>query len=529
MTKLNGYIILILIASLILIPLFFVLGAKYGKNKEKQLQKIARKTAENIMEEAIKAAEQDARFLMIEANEKIRSMEQQQQKNWDSKEFDIKQQEANAEFKLRELALKEEQIKKIADIQKDKEEQLKLTEGALKAMTVELDINRRAFEKNQTKELMKIAQLTIEEARVKIMELAQQESRKDIAKFVKEEEAKARYNIAQRAKQLLVQSMQRYTTKVATEKTVSIVNLPTDDIKGRLIGREGRNIRSIETLTGVDLIIDDTPEIIVISSFDPIRRELARLVVQELVNDGRIHPGRIEDIYRTKQEELEQSLIEYGEKTLLDMNLGSMDEGLIKLLGKLHFRTSYGQNILQHSMEVGYIASIIAAELGEDVTMAKRAGLLHDIGKAVDFEYEGSHVDLGVSIARKHQEDDIVINAIASHHGDVPATSIIAEIVAIADGISATRPGARRESLELYIKRLIDLEKLTNEFEGVDKSYAIQAGREIRVLINPDVIDDQDAQILAHDIRKKIEENMQYPGTIKITVIREVRAVDIAK
>ena len=323
--------------------------------------------------------------------------------------------------------------------------------------------------------------------------------------------------------------MQKYAGDVAGEQTVTVVTLPNDDMKGRIIGREGRNIRTIEAVTGVDLIIDDTPEAIVLSSFDPLRREMARVTIETLIKDGRIHPTRIEEIYDKVSKDMKEKIIEYGESALFELGITKMDPELVELIGRLYFRTSFGQNALTHSIEVAHLAGILAAEIGENATIAKRAGLLHDIGKAIDHEVEGSHVELGRDLAKKYKENDIVVNAIESHHGDVPATSIIAELVAIADALSASRPGARNDSVENYIKRLKELEAIGNDIEGVDKTFAVQAGRELRVVVKPEEVNDLESHKIARDIKNKIEGQLQYPGTIKVTVIREVRATEEAK
>ena len=351
----------------------------------------------------------------------------------------------------------------------------------------------------------------------------------EIASLIKDREAEAKLEVDKKAKAMLVSSMQKYAGEVAGEQTVTVVSLPNDDMKGRIIGREGRNIRTIEAVTGVDLIIDDTPEAIVLSSFDPYRREIARVTLENLIKDGRIHPTRIEELYDKTVNDMKAKVLEYGNSALFELGITKMDPELIEILGKLHFRTSFGQNALTHSIEVAYLSGIIASELGENVGLARRCGLLQDIGKAIYHEVEGSHVTLGSNIAKKYKENDVVINSIESHHGDCEATSIIASIVAIADALSASRPGARNDSLENYVQRLKDLEAIADEVDGVDKSYAVQAGRELRVLVKSDEIDDLTTYKVARDIKNQIEEKLQYPGTIKVTVIRETRVVEEAK
>ena len=377
--------------------------------------------------------------------------------------------------------------------------------------------------------LESISGFSKEKARDLIMKRVENDLEVEITSMVKEREIEAKLEVDKKAKDMLVMTMQKYASDVTNEKTVSVVTLPNDEMKGRIIGREGRNIRTIEAVTGVDLIIDDTPEAIVLSSFDPLRREIARQTIETLVKDGRIHPARIEELYDKTCKDFNNKILEYGNQAAFELGLSKLSPELVEILGKLYFRTSYGQNALQHSKEVAHLSGIIASELGENVNIAKRAELLHDIGKAIDFEVEGSHVDIGVELAKKFNEDKIVINAIASHHGDTEATSIISVIVAIADALSASRPGARNDSLENYIKRLEQLEEIANSFDGVEKSYAIQAGRELRVLVKPDQIDDLKSFKVARDIKNRIENEMQYPGTVKVTVIRETRAVEEAK
>ena len=378
--------------------------------------------------------------------------------------------------------------------------------------------------KQEMETLESIAKFSKEKAHDMILERVEAEMSKEIAQLIKEKEAEAKLEVDKKAKNLLVNSMQRYSNDVTNIQTVSTIQLPNDDMKGRLIGREGRNIR-----TGVDLIIDDTPEAIVISSFDPFRREIAKLTIETLIKDGRIHPTRIEEIYDKTCKDMNARVVELGNDTLIELGLTKFDPELVTLIGKLNFRTSYGQNALQHSKEVAHLSGLIAAELGENINLAKRAGLLHDIGKAIDYEIEGSHVDIGVDIAKKYKEDKVVINSIASHHGDSDAKSVIAVIVQIADTLSAARPGARNDSMENYVKRLEQLEEIGNGFNGVEKTYAMQAGREVRVIVKPDEVDDLTSFKIARDIKEKIEAEMQYPGTIKITVVRETRAVEEAK
>ena len=351
----------------------------------------------------------------------------------------------------------------------------------------------------------------------------------EITSYIKDREAEAKLQADKSSKEMLVSTMQRYAADIAGEQTVTVVTLPNDEMKGRIIGREGRNIRTIEAVTGVDLIIDDTPEALVLSSFDPYRREIARLTLETLIKDGRIHPSRIEEVYDKTVKEMKANLIEIGNNALFELGITKMDPELVETIGKLHFRTSYGQNALKHSLEVANLAGLLAGELGENITLAKRAGLLHDIGKAIDHEVEGSHVELGANLAKKYGENEIVINAIESHHGDTEPTSIISTIVAIADTISASRPGARNDSLENYIKRLTELEQIGNEVEGVEKAYAVQAGRELRVIVKPEEIDDLESHKVARNIKNKIEENLQYPGTIKVVVVRETRVTEEAK
>lgn len=385
------------------------------------------------------------------------------------------------------------------------------------------------LKEEQIELLSKISGLDKNKAHDLIMKKIEEDMNVEIANYIKEREDEAKLTIDKSAKEMLVSTMQRYSSDVSNEQTVSTIELPNNEMKGRIIGREGRNIRTIEAVTGVDLIIDDTPEVIVISSFDPLRREIAKITIETLIKDGRINPTRIEEVYDRTVREMKEKIIEFGNNALFELGITKVDNDLIEIIGKLYFRTSYGQNALHHSMEVAHLAGIMAAELGENVTLAKRAGLLHDIGKAIDHEIEGSHVDIGVDLAKKYKENEIVINAIASHHGDAPQTNIISNLVQIADSLSASRPGARNDSLENYIKRLEQLESISNGISGVDKSYALQAGRELRVLVKPEEVDDVKSYKIAREIKEKIENEMQYPGTIKVTVVRETRVVEEAK
>ncbi len=396
------------------------------------------------------------------------------------------------------------------------------------------EIQKQQVELEETKDkqiklLEKIAGYSKKEARNLIIKKVEDMMDMEIASYIKEREMTAKIEADKKAKELLVSSMQRYSANVAGEQTVTVAQLPNDEMKGRIIGREGRNIRTIEAVTGVDLIIDDTPEAIVLSSFDPYRREIARETLETLIKDGRIHPGRIEEVYDKTVEEMNNKILEYGNSALFELGISKMDSHIVELLGKLKYRTSYGQNVLNHSLEVANLAGLMAAEIGENVSLAKRAGLLHDIGKAIDHEVEGTHVELGGNIARKYGESEEVINAIASHHGDTEPTNIISVLVAIADTLSASRPGARNDSLENYIQRLTDLENVAKEIPGVEKVFAMQAGRELRVIVKPDEVDDLTSVKMAHEIKNKIENTLQYPGTIKVVVIRETRATEEAK
>ena len=489
------------------------------------LLKSKEKKSDNIIEKAKKEAEKYKRDSILELKEEQLRVKQDFEKEMKEKKEEARELEERMQARENGIDKREEMLQNREKLLSDKENSIIQRQKELQ----NLEDKKNELIKQEVEKLEKISGLTKEQAKKEIMSIVEETMTKEIAAYIKDKEAEAKLDVDKKAKEMLVSSMQKYSSDVTNEVTVSVITLPNDDMKGRLIGREGRNIRTIEAVTGVDLIIDDTPEAIVISSFDPLRREIAKVTIESLIKDGRIHPGRIEELYDKTCEEFKQTIREKGEEAVFKLGLGKVDPELIELIGKLYFRTSYGQNVLQHSIEVANLCGIMAGEIGENITLAKRAGLLHDIGKAIDFEVEGSHVDLGANIAKKYNEDKVVLNAIMSHHGDTAPTSIISELVAIADSISASRPGARNDSLENYIKRLQDLEEVANGFDGIEKSYAVQAGRELRVIVKPEEIDELSSVKLARDIKNKIEDNLQYPGTIKVVLIRETRVIEEAK
>lgn len=485
----------------------------------------AKDKAKNLIEEAQKESERIKKDLIFEAREESNKLKGTLEKEIKEKKDEVKEMENRLVLREQNMDKRDETFQKREQLLDERED--KLNEKLNKIQDDKEEIEK--IKQEQIDMLSKISGLNKEKAKELVMKKVEEEMSTEITSYIKEQEEEAKLVVDKKAKELLVSSMQKYSQDMANEHTVSTIELPNNEMKGRIIGREGRNIRTIESITGVDLIIDDTPEVIVISSFDPLRREIAKITIETLIKDGRIHPTRIEEIYDKTVKEMKQKIIEYGNDALFKLGITRVPTELIEIIGKLHFRTSYGQNALQHSMEVASLAGVMAAELGENVSLAKRAGLLHDIGKAIDHEIEGSHVDIGVEIAKKYKENDVVVNAIASHHGDTESTSVISTLVQIADALSASRPGARNDSLENYIKRLEQLENMTLDIKGIEKSYALQAGRELRILVKPEEVDDLTSHKIAREIKEKIEKEMQYPGTIKVTVIRETRVTEEAK
>lgn len=518
-------IILIIFALLATFGVGYVVGFFVRKSIAEAKINGATNHANQIIEDAKRDSETIKKEALLEAKDEIFKIRTDAENEIRDRRSEIGKQENRLMQKEENLDRKDEGLSKRESVLERKEESLVLKQQQIE----ELESKVEGLIVAQQEELERISSLNREEARQLILSKVENELSHETAVLVKETEARAKEEADKKAKDILSLAIQRCAADHVAETTVSVVNLPNDEMKGRIIGREGRNIRTLETLTGIDLIIDDTPEAVILSGFDPIRRETARIALDKLVQDGRIHPARIEEMVEKSRREVDEYIREVGEQTTFEVGVHGIHPDLIKILGRLKFRTSYGQNVLKHSMEVANLAGLMAAELGEDVKLAKRAGLLHDIGKAIDHEVEGSHVEIGVELATKYKEHPIVINSIASHHGDTAPTSIIAVLVAAADALSAARPGARSETLENYIRRLEKLEEISESYEGVEKSFAIQAGREVRIMVKPDTIDDLQAHRLARDIRKRIEDELDYPGHIKVTVIRETRAVEYAK
>ncbi|MBN2605511.1 MAG: ribonuclease Y [Bacilli bacterium] len=485
----------------------------------------ARQKANLLIEEATKLADKNKKQVLLETKQEIHNLKLEFEKQ-------LKERKAEVAVLENKLLQREQTMDRRSSNLDKRESNLDVKEETIERRKQSLeDKNTRldALIEEQNDKLFEIARFTVEQARDLIFKRVEDEMANEIAIYIKEEEEKAKLHVDKTAKHLLSGAIQKYAQDVTSERTVSVVALPNDEMKGRIIGREGRNIRTIEALTGVDLIIDDTPEAVVLSGFDPIRREIAKRTIESLVSDGRIHPGRIEEVVEKTREEVDRFIRDKGEEAVFEVGIGRIHPDLVKLLGRLHFRTSYGQNVLRHSIECAFLAGKLAAEIGENELMARRAGLLHDIGKAVDHEIEGSHVEIGVNLAQRYKEPLEVMDAIQSHHGEKDPQTIIAVLVSAADTLSAARPGARSESLDSYIKRLEQLETISNSIEGVDQAYAIQAGREIRVIVEPSKIDDAMAFKIARDIKDAIEDQLSYPGTIKVTVIRETRVQEIAK
>lgn len=511
-------VITALVTMIIVAPVSWGIAISYRKKTYESKIGSAEEKSREIIDEALKTAETKKREALLEAKE-----ESLRTKN----ELDKETRERRAELQRYEKRVlsKEENLDKKSEAMERREAGLASREDSLNRKAAEVE----GLYSRSLQELERISGLTSEQAKEYLLKSVEDDVKHDTARMIKEMEHRAREEADKKAKEYVVTAIQRCAADHVAETTVSVVQLPNDEMKGRIIGREGRNIRTLETLTGVELIIDDTPEAVVLSGFDPVRREVARIALERLIVDGRIHPARIEEMVEKAQREVETNMREDGEAATLEVGIHGIHPELVRLLGKMKFRTSYGQNALKHSMEVAQLAGLLAAEIGVDVRLAKRAGLLHDIGKSIDHEVEGSHVQLGSELCRKYKESAVVINSIESHHGDVEPESLIACIVQAADTISAARPGARRETLETYTNRLKQLEDITDSFKGVDKSFAIQAGREVRVMVVPEQVSDDDMVLMARDISKKIEESMEYPGQIKVNVIRESRVTDYAK
>lgn len=511
-------IIAVVITAVIVAFLSWNLAIAYRKRTYESKIGSAEVKSREIIEEALKTAETKKREAMLEAKE-----EALRTKN--ELERETKERRAELQHYENRVLSKEENLDKKQNALEKREQTLQQKEESIAARSREVDsLYDRGME-----ELERIAGLSVEQAKEFLLRSIEDDVKHDKARMIRDLESAAKEEADKKAKEYVVSAIQRCAADSVAESTVSVVQLPNDEMKGRIIGREGRNIRTLEQLTGVELIVDDTPEAVVLSGFDPVRREIAKVALEKLINDGRIHPARIEEMVEKAQREVDTRMREAGEAAVLEVGVHGIHPEIVKLIGRMRYRTSYGQNALRHSIEVAELSGILAAEVGVDVRMAKRAGLLHDVGKAVDHEIEGSHVQLGVELCRKYKENQIVINTVESHHGDVEPESLIACIVQAADTISAARPGARRETIETYTNRLAQLEEITNSFEGVEKSFAVQAGREVRIMVVPEKVTDDDMVILAHNVAKRIEQEMQYPGQIRVNVIRESRVQDTAK
>ena len=513
-----GYFIVFAIILIVAVCVSWFVSLTYRKNVIEKKNDDAKDRAREIIDEAVKSAEARKKEILLEAKE-------ESIKTQNDLEKEIKDRRNEMQRMEKRVLSREENLDRKTEAVEKREASLASREQALEKQKVKVE----ELESKKLQELERISGLTSEQAKEYLLKTVEDEVKHETAVLVKELETRAKEEAGKKAKEYVVTAIQKCAVDHVAETTISLVQLPNDEMKGRIIGREGRNIRTLETMTGVDLIIDDTPEAVILSCFDPVRREVARIALEKLIVDGRIHPARIEEMVEKAQKEVEQMMREEGENATLEVGVQGIHPELVRLLGKMKFRTSYGQNALKHSMEVAQLSGLLAAEIGVDVRMAKRAGLLHDIGKSVDHEMEGSHIQIGVDLCRKYKESALVINAVESHHGDVEPESLIACIVQAADTISAARPGARRETLETYTTRLKQLEDIANGFKGVDKTFAIQAGREIRVMVVPEHVSDADMVLLARDISKQIENELEYPGQIKVNLIRESRVTDYAK
>ena len=511
-------VVIAVVSAVVFGALGFVLGGIHRKKVAEAEIGSANEEALRIVNQAVQTAENKKKEAILEAKDEIHKLRNEADRELRERRAEVQRQE-------RRLIQKEESLdKKTENIEKKEE----LLAEKIKAADDRMEEVER-LKRSELEMLEKVSGYTKEQAKALLMEQLDESLTHEKAVKILDYEQRTRDESEELAREIISTAIQRCAADHAAEATVSVVNLPNDEMKGRIIGREGRNIRTLETITGVDLIIDDTPEAITVSSFDPVRREVARLTLEKLIQDGRIHPARIEEMFEKSKREVEHTIKQTGERAVIDAGVNGVHPELVKLLGKLRYRTSYGQNVLNHSLEVSYIAGLMAAELGADVKAAKRAGLLHDIGKALDREFEGSHIELGVEAAKKYKEHDNIVHAIAAHHGEIEAKTVVAVLVQAADAVSSARPGARRENVQNYIKRLEKLEEIATSFEGVEKSFAIQAGREIRIMVNPDRVSDEKMVLVARQVAQKIEEELEYPGQIKVNIVRENRAIDFAK